>query len=119
MKTRLVALALAALSGCTSMPDIKVEGLDGKKTTEHRMSQIDATLTCAKFMGVPVAMAFVAMPLACARIYLEAWTCDIYYADLTAWISLEHERLHCKGYWHDDRLREYRDAWRSNLERDR
>ena len=113
-----VIVASLAIAGCTSMPDVKVEGLDGLKTTEHVMSQMDATLACAKFMGVPTAMAFLVLPLACARIYLEEWTCDIYYALATADISLEHEREHCRGKWHNDDLREYRDAWRSNKERD-
>lgn len=114
----LVALALILIAGCTAMLDVKVEGLDGLITREHRLSQVDATLTCARFMGVLAAMAFLVMPLACARIYLQEWTCDIYYAEITAGVVLEHERLHWNGYWHDDRLREYRDAWRSDLERD-
>ena len=118
MKRTAAILITALLAACTSMPDVKVEGLDNLKVTEHKLSQMEATVTCAKFMGIPAAMAWVVLPLACARIYLEEWTCDIYYAEVTAGVSLEHERLHCKGYWHDDRLREYRDAWRSNLERD-
>ena len=106
------------LAGCTSMPDIQVPGLENLHVTEHKVSQMEATLTCAHFMGIPAAMAWIVMPLACAHIYLPEWSCNIYYAEVTQAISLEHEREHCRGKWHDDTLINYRDAFRSNIERD-
>jgi len=117
MKNIVVAFLLC-ITGCTSMPDVQVLGLEHVKVTEHKVSQLEASTTCAGFMGIPAAMMWIALPLACARIYLNNWTCDIYYAAITESISLEHEREHCRGKWHDDGLINYRDAWRSNLERD-
>ena len=100
------------------MPDIKVDGIDGLTVTEHVMPQMEASMKCASLMGMPAAMMIITLPLACAHIWLERWTCDIYYAEITASISLEHEREHCRGKWHDDDLRDYRDRFRSNQERD-
>ena len=106
-----IAILCVMLAGCSGMPDKKVDGVDNLKTTEYVLSQFDATMTCARLMNVPAAMAFIVLPFACANINLDRWTCDIYYAEATAGLSLEHERKHCLGYWHDDGLQEYFDAW--------
>jgi hypothetical protein len=98
------------------MPDVKVEGIDNLITTETKLSLPEVMAECGRRMGIPVPLTLLAMPLACATIVLERWTCDIFYAFEGS--VLEHERLHCRGYWHDDGLREYRDSYRSNLERD-
>jgi hypothetical protein len=94
------------------MPDIKTEGVDNLQITEHVMSQSDVTSHCSEAMGIPTFMALLVMPLACATIVLETWTCDIYYAKVTESLTLEHERLHCAGYWHDNLLQEYYNKWR-------
>jgi hypothetical protein len=109
---RLAAMLIClALSGCTGMPDKKVEGLDGLKVTEHVLSQSEVMSVCGQKLGIPALMRLFVTPLACATIWLEKWTCNIYYSEATAKYTLEHERKHCQGYWHDDGLEKYRDRW--------
>lgn len=119
MKRTALALSIAlAMSACSMMPDVKVEGIDNLKVTEIELSPLEVASKCTQLMGMPSFMMVLTTPLACANIWLENWSCDIYYSKLFAGISLEHEREHCRGKWHDDGLRIYRDAYRSNLERD-
>jgi hypothetical protein len=116
MKTLLVALVLF-LSACSGMPDIKVEGVDNLRTTEHKLAtQEEVVKVCADRLGYgPLSRVLVSI-VACATIVLETWSCDIYYSDWgLKWYPevLAHERLHCKGYWHDKGLQEYYDQWYS------
>ncbi|MDP1689689.1 MAG: hypothetical protein Q8L52_00560 [bacterium] len=116
MKARMMAVGIitVVLLGCSSMPDIQVSGLENLKVTEYRLNPVQVAMTCTKAMGMPAFMAILVVPLACATIVLEEWKCDIYYSSLTAWLSLEHEREHCRGKWHDESLTAYRDAWRNS-----
>lgn len=112
------SIAASLLGACSTMPDVQVAGLEHLKVTEHEASQLQTTATCTRLMGMPVALMLLALPIACANIDLDRWACDLYYSNATGWLSLHHEREHCAGKWHDDGLQNYRDAWRSNLERD-
>ena len=118
MRTISAALSAAALSACSMAPTYHVSGLDNLKVTEYRLSLPDVIITCAERMGMPLLLALIGPPISCATIILENWTCDIYYAASVAWLSLDHEREHCAGNWHNDGLQNYRDAWRTNKERD-
>lgn len=114
---RVVATLLVLLYGCTSMPHIKVEGVDNLNVTEHLMSQSEVMSVCGQKLGIPALIRIFITPLACATVWLERWTCDIYYSEATAKYTLEHERKHCRGYWHDDALQRYYNAWLKNNKR--
>lgn len=107
--------ALLLISGCMSMPDVKVEGVDNLKVTEHVVSTQEVSKICGEKLGIPRFMRFLYKIWGCAEIELKTWTCDIYYSEENLEGQedlLDHERLHCKGYWHDDGLQLYYDEWR-------
>jgi len=109
--------ALLLISGCMSMPDVKVVGVDNLKVTEHIVSSQEVTKICGKKLGIPILMRWMIKIWGCAEIELDTWTCDIYYSEENLEDQtdlLEHERLHCQGYWHDDGLQLYYDEWRKS-----
>lgn len=104
------------LGGCMSMPDKKVEGVDNLKVTEHVLSTSEVTRVCGEKLGIPLLMRWMVKIWGCATIELDTWTCDIYYSqeNLEGQSDLlEHERMHCQGYWHDNELQEYYDSWKA------
>jgi hypothetical protein len=107
MKT-LLPIVASLLIGCTGMPDVKVEGVDNLVTTEHIMNPLEVAYTCGEKMGMG--------PFWILATPLETWTCDIYYSELAAVVDTDlmaHERLHCKGYWHDENLQNYYNNWKA------
>ena len=105
-------LLLLLISSCTMMPHVKVEGIDNLIITETKLSLPGVMAECGRRMGIPLFLTLLVIPLGCATIVLENWTCDIFYAFEGQ--VLEHERLHCLGYWHDDSLKKYLDSYLSN-----
>lgn len=113
----LALLLLLLLFGCTGMPDVKVDGLPPLKVSTYIVPDGEVFTHCAPALGGYM-KAVMMLPLACAIINLQKGVCVIILGENSPQATREHEALHCQGYWHDDGLREYRDAWRSNLERD-
>ena len=113
-----ILCVLGLLFGCSPMPTRQVSGLDNLKVTLHPLSLPEVIFTCANRLGMPLPFILLGPPIACTTVILETWTCDIYYAKILEGITIEHEREHCDGRWHDDALQDYRDRWRSNNERD-
>lgn len=111
MKNLLLA---GLLVGCSSMPDVKVEGVDNLLVSEYILQDKEAVKdTCSYFLAMS---GFFPKALACAVVSLDQWTCDIFYSldGLKSYPDLlEHERLHCKGYWHDAGLQQFYDDWRA------
>src|SRR3990172_3372055 len=95
-----LAATLLLLAGGSGTPEVKVVGIEGLKTTEDHLSLPETVSICAARMGIPVILAVLVTPIACATVNLEAWTCDLFYA--MEGVSLDHERRHCFGEWHDD-----------------
>lgn len=107
---------LVLISGCISMPDIKVEGISNLKVTEYIHTSDEVTEICRERMNINRFTAFFINIYACATIVLETWTCEIHYSLENTNLFpelLAHERLHCQGYWHDNGLQEYYDAWKA------
>ena len=107
----LLILVIIGSSACSSMPEKQVTGMNQLTVTEHKLPQLEVMVYCADKLGIPVVFLPFIQPLACATITLEEKRCDIYYAEITAWLTLEHEREHCAGKWHDDSLQEYVDRF--------
>ena len=114
MKQLWLLIVAFLLVSCSTMPDIKVKGVDHLAVTEHKLGQWQVIMKCANLMHTPLAVAMLFPALACAKVNLSTWTCDIYYSKATEDFTLAHERKHCKGYWHDDGLQKYYDAWRKH-----
>ena len=96
-------LLAALLVGCTTIDSHTTPPSDWPNlaVAEHVVSSHAMLDACMPYMG------FLQFPLACAIIFFEKLTCDIY---VTGPAHLEHERMHCAGYDHigDSTLR---DAW--------
>lgn len=104
-----------ALSGCTMMPDQRVEGLPPLLVTEHVVEPGEIFGHCRGAMSW-WHWAALAFPVACANIDFERRTCDIYVATNSPPETVEHERLHCQGYDHGGRIQEAFNSWLQSKE---
>lgn len=96
VKHGLLALLVAAASGCTTIGGERVAGWPKLQVVEHYVPNAVMRDRCAQYVG------FFMTPMACAEFDFDARRCDIWYsADVPPpRYVMEHERAHCMGYEH-------------------
>ena len=108
----LLNLLLALLlSACSAMPDIRVANFPKLETVVKVVEPGDIYQICAPMLGGYL-KGILYLPMACANVNLYTGKCTIYVTETSPPETVEHEKLHCLGYWHDDGLQLYYDEWK-------
>ena len=115
MKTLLFSILLLSLVGCAGMPTednllqnvTKVVPLEEVDVTIHELGLWGSCSECAKWMGIPSAIActgiIMYMP-GCANVYWDEEgvpvKCDVFVPSESWDTLIEHELKHCQGMGH-------------------